>query len=266
MGLPAVDGPRLSGGRRRRRPGFGGHGGHRARLHLKEFASHPRETFEIDIVSEVPAAKRRKRLDAEELAADRVQIGQHEFDYTVPAYLAGIDPTGYDNVLLLRSEKLKTSSESDARTILAHLLLRQLTAETTGPHVLMELTDPDNSRLFEHRLENEQTEIVVTSRVVSHIVARVALRRELRCVFDELFSPGGCDIVFRRGADYDLAPGHYLFADLQQAVDARGDIAIGLRRHAHRRDSNGGVLLNPGRDERLDLAEKDELVVLSPVD
>jgi hypothetical protein len=185
---------------------------------MEEFASHPHDRFQIDIVSEVTASKRRKRLAAEGIPEERIQISHHEFNYTVPAYLAGIDPSSYDNVLLLRSERLKTDSESDARTILAYLLLRQLTADTAGPHVFIELIDPDNSRLFENRLENEHTEIVVTSRIVSHMLARVALRRELRSVFDELFSSGGCDITFRRIADYDLAPGHYVFADLQNAA------------------------------------------------
>ena len=233
---------------------------------MEEFASHPHDRFQIDIVSEVTASKRRKRLAAEGIPEERIQINHHEFNYTVPAYLAGIDPSSYDNVLLLRSERLKDDSESDARTILAYLLLRQLTADTAGPHVFMELIDPDNSRLFENRLENEHTEIVVTSRIVSHMLARVALRRELRAVFDELFSSGGCDITFRRIADYDLAPGHYVFDDLQKAVDQRGDIAIGLRRHQHRRNSEGGILLNPGRDEQLDLTDQDELVVLSTSD
>jgi hypothetical protein len=169
-------------------------------------------------------------------------------------------------VLLLSSEKLQTDAESDARTILAYLLLRQLTADRAGPHIFMELTDADDSRLFENRLENEHTEIVVTSRIVSHMLARVALRRELLAVFEELFGPGGCDIIFRGSADYDLAPGRHSIVDLQQAAHERGDIAIGLRRHQRRRDNDGGILLNPGRDEQLDLADLDDLVVLSRSD
>ena len=138
--------------------------------------------------------------------------------------------------------------------------------DAPGPHVLVELTDQSNSRLFERRLEGEHTEIVLSSTIVSHMLARFALRRELRCVFDELFSRGGCDITFRGIAEYELRPGRYVFATLQKAVDARGDIAIGLRKHQCRRNSDRGILLNPGRDEGLDLAEENELVVLSTVD
>lgn len=230
---------------------------------LEELASYPDEAFEIDIVSELAAAKRKKRITAEELDPARVQVRQLELDYTVAAYLEALDPAGYDNVLLLRNGRLKAGSESDAQTILAYLLLRQLTAGSDGPQVLMELTDPENTRLFETRLENEHTEILVTPRIVSHMLARVAIRRELRAVFDELFSSGGCDIAFRPIGDYGLAAGSHAFSDVQQAADARGAIAIGIRRHGRRAAVDGGVEINPGRDQRLDLDARDELIVVS---
>ena len=230
---------------------------------LEEFASYPDEHFDIDIVSEVAASKRTKRIAVEDLDEKRVRIRQLELDYTVAAYLEDLEPAAYDNVLLLRSGRLKAGAESDARTILAYLLLRELTVGAEGPHVLMELTDPDNTRLFETRLENEHTEIIVTPRIVSHMLARVAMRRELRAVFDELFSSGGHDIAFRPIMDYGLTAGRHAFSDLQKAADARGGIAIGLRRHGRRGDMDGGVELNPGRDERLDLEERDELIVIA---
>ena len=53
------------------------------------------------------------------------------------------------------------------------------------------------------------------------------------------------------------------FADLQRAADARGEIAIGIRRAGQERTPRGGVELNPGRDESLQLNENDELIVLT---
>jgi len=236
---------------------------HRVPSLLKEFASYADEQFDIDIVSELAASKRHKRIAAEEIAEARVQVRQLELDYTVAAYLEDLEPRGYDHVLLLPNGRVKSSSESDARTILAYLLLRQLTAGASGPYVTMELTDPANSRLFETRLENERTEIVVTPRIVSRMLARVAMRRELRAVFDELFSSGGHEIAFRPIGDYGLAAGHYTFFELQRAADACGAISIGIRRHRRRSAADGGIELNPGRDERLELEASDELVVVS---
>jgi hypothetical protein len=232
---------------------------HRVPALLDEFASYPKEQFDIDIVSQVSASKREKRIAVEALSTDRLTVRQLEFDFTLPAYLESVDPASYDNVVLLASERLKSGAESDARTILGYLLLHDLMAAAAAPSVLVELTDPDNVPLF----ENRRGDIIVSPVIVSHMLARVALRRELRAVIDELFSSGGCEIFFRHILDYGLVQGKYTFADLQRAADARGEIAIGIRWAGQDQTQGGGVQLNPRRDEHLKLNENDELIVLT---
>ena len=233
---------------------------HRVPALLDEFASYPNEQFDIDIVSQVSASKREKRIAVEALSTDRLTVRQLEFDYTLPAYLESVDPASYENVVLLASERLKSGAESDARTILGYLLLRELMAAgAAAPSVLVELTDPDNVPLF----ENRRGEVIVSPIIVSHTLARVALRRELRAVIDELFSSGGCEIFFRHIADYGLAQGEYSFADLQRTADTRGEVAIGIRWAGQDQTQGGGVQLNPRRDEHLKLNENDELIVLA---
>jgi Trk K+ transport system NAD-binding subunit len=245
---------------------------HRVPALLAEFAAYPDEGFTIDIVSQVSVAKREKRIKAEAPSTAHLEIRQLEFDYTVPVYLESLDPAGYDNLVLLPSERLKSEVEADARTILGYLLLREMMegAEKVPP-VLVEVHDPDNASLF----ENRRGEVIVTPLIISRMMARVALRRELRAVFDELFSSGGSEIVFRCIAEYELAESLnrsegpdagervYSFADLQRAADARGEIAIGIRRTGQEGKPGGGVQLNPGRDERLRLSQDDEIIVLT---
>ena len=125
--------------------------------------------------------------------------------------------------------------------------------------MLVELQDPDNASLF----DNRRDEVIVTPLIISRMMARVALRRELRAVFDELFSSGGSEIFFRRIADYDVPGGECGFSDLLWAADARGEVAIGIRRSGQEGKPGGGVELTPGRDERLRLNEDDELIVLT---
>jgi hypothetical protein len=233
---------------------------HRVPALLREFAACPSEVFEIDIVSQVSPAKREKRIAVEALPEARFSIRQFELDYAVPAYLERIDPACYDNIVLLASERLKPGAESDARTILGYLLLSELMADAAGaPPVLVELTDPENIALFDTR----PGEIIVTPVIVSRIMARVTLRRELRAVFDELFSSGGCEILFRRAAEYGLTSDKYTFAQVQRAVVACGEIAIGIKRAPAEREPGGGVELNPGRDALLRIQKGDELIVLA---
>lgn len=248
---------------------------HRVPLLLSEFASYPGEEFDIDIVSEVLTSKREKRVAIESFSTDRLKVRQLEFDYTVPAFLESVDPAGYDNVVLLSSERLRHGDESDARAILGYLMLRKLLSiGSQAPRVLVELTDADNISLF----ENRSGEIIVSPVIVSHMLTRVALRRELDAVFDELFSSGGSEVFFRPIAEYDLAEilsqipdhdlteGEYTFVDLQRATQTRGEIAIGIRRADQGRSPNGGVELNPGRDENLKLTMEDDLIVLATND
>jgi len=245
---------------------------HRVPLLLSEFASYPGEEFSIDIVSQVSASKREKRVAIESFSVERLKVRQLEFDYTVPAFLESVDPAGYDNVVLLSSERLRHGDESDARAILGYLLLRKLLSTgSQAPRVLVELTDADNISLF----ENRSGEIIVSPVIVSHMLTRVALRRELDSVFDELFSSGGSEIFFHPIAEYGLAetlaqiPDHdpsgdgYTFGDLQRAAQTRGEIAIGIRRADQERTPSGGVELNPGRDQNLQLNTEDDLIVLA---
>ncbi len=248
---------------------------HRVPLLLSEFASYPAEEFSIDIVSQVSSSIREKRVAIEAFSKERVKVRQMEFDYTVPAFLESIDPAGYDNVVLLSSERLKHGDESDARAILGYLLLRKLLSSGSQvPRVLVELTDADNISLF----DNRSGEIIVSPNIVSHMLTRVALRRELDVVFDELFSSGGSEICFHPIAEYDIVetvsqlPGYELreseltFFDLQRAAQIRGEIAIGIRRVDQERSTNGGVELNPRRDENLQLNMEDDLIVLATSD
>jgi len=245
---------------------------HRVPSLLEEFAAYTEEVFTIDIASQVSATKREKRIRAEMPAWENLEIRQLEFDYTVPAYLESVDPASYDNLVLLPSERLKSEAESDARTILGYLVLRDLMeGAEKKPAVLVELTDPDNAALF----ENRRGEVLVTPLIISRIMARVALRRELRAVFDELFSSAGSEVLFRRIADYELAENPretkasdtgervFSFAQLQRLADARGEIAIGIRRTGQDGKPGGGVRINPGRDEQLRLTEDDEIIVLT---
>ena len=223
-------------------------------------------------MSQVSAARREKSIKAVAPSTEHLEIRQLEFDYTIPACLESVDPASYDNLVLLPSERLKSDVESDARTILGYLLLRELMEETEkAPPVLVELHDPENASLF----ENRRGEVIVTPLIISRMMARIALRRELRAVFEGLFSSGGSEIIFSSITDYGLAenrntsgapdPGEcvFSFADLQQAADARGEIAIGIRRAGQDGKPGGGVQLNSGRDERLRLNEDDEVILLT---
>jgi ion channel POLLUX/CASTOR len=225
---------------------------------LSEFDSYTDEAFEIDVVSTAPLTLREAALAHYEVAADRVVSRQLEADYTMPSVLRRLELTGYDNIVLLGSDRLRSGEEADARSILAYLLLRDMLPGDGSPSVLIELLDPGNNALFRGR----QAEVIISPILISHMLAQVSLRRELRAVFDELFGPGGAEIVFRAPATYGLA-GDVSFQQIEAAAGARGEVALGVRPRVGRVERGGGIALNPARDRVFDLAADDEIIALT---
>lgn len=226
---------------------------------LTEFSSYSAERFEVDVLSRVAAAERVHIVERLEFDIEQVQVRQIEGDYTIRQDILGVDPGSYDNVVFLASDWMDSEEESDARTILGYVLLRSLLARgEKRPEILIELMDPENARLFFRRAG----EVIISPLILSHILAHVALRRELSVVFSELFGPGGAEIFFRPSASYGLEDNDLTFREIQTFARSRREIALGVRIGREAELPGGGVRLNPTPDERWVLTVVDELIVL----
>ncbi|OZB16741.1 MAG: ion channel DMI1, partial [Marinobacter sp. 34-60-7] len=181
-----------------------------------------------------------------------------EADYMVEEDLRRVEPARYDTVILLSSDRFATGEEADARAMVGYLQLEDILAKAPQrPQVIMELSDPDNWEL----LHGHQSETLISPMILSHVLAQVALRRELRAVLDELFTVGGAEIQFRNPHDYPL-PASADFQLLEKVVAHEGEVALGILRA--RPDELGRHLqLNPPRKTFLDLSEDDQLVILA---
>lgn len=230
---------------------------HKVAALLREFDSYSDERFAIDIVSTTSVGKRRSALERMDVRLNRLQVNDIEADFAVPAVLQRVDVNGYDSIVIAGSDRLGSGEESDARTIMGYLLLRDILPERGAANVVVELLDPANVALIRRR----STEVLGSPLVLSHMLAQVALRRELRAVFDELFGPGGAEIVFRKPSVYGLGTGTSSFRDVADAVRRRGDIALGVRTPAEREGHT--VTLNPPRAQEWTLSDQDDVVVLT---
>ncbi len=95
------------------------------------------------------------------------------------------------------------------------------------------------------------------------MLAQVALRPELRAVFDELFGPGGAEIAFVPATEYGLAGGGITFRDIQRHLTRYGEIALGVRPAPRAGETGNTVRLNPAHDQPWTLGPEDNLVVLT---
>lgn len=226
---------------------------HKAVDLLKEFGQQIDEQFKVAVLSVVPLAEREAEIEQKGINLHRVAVTHREGETTSLPNLREMEPEGYDNVVILGSDWVETQEESDARTIVVHLVLRNvLDGSTHKPKILVDLLDSNNIALF----EDYDSEVLVTPMIASHVLAQVALRREINAVYEELFAAGGAEIFFRRVSDYGIAGQNVNFGELQEMSACRGEIALGIRLQ------NRGVVLNPAHDEPCVLSESDDLIVL----
>ena len=226
---------------------------HKVAAFLKELDRYIHERFDIAILSLVPAAEREIELNRQGIDVHRIVLTHCEGDYTSPAELAAMKPSGYDNVVFLGSDWLETQEESDARTIMGHLVLRNaLEGLPEKPEILVDLMDADNVELF----DDDNSEVLVTPTIASHVLAQVALRRELNVVYEELFGAGGAEIFFRRVSDYEITGQEIALEHLTEKAARCGEIVLGIR------SKSGEVTLNPAAGNSCILSELDDLIVL----
>jgi ion channel POLLUX/CASTOR len=227
---------------------------------LAELDRYASERFDVTVGSMAPIARRNQQLEEHDVVPTRVSVQHIELDYTIPGRLEQLEPAGYDNIVLVASDRIE-SHETDARTIVGHLLLRELVppASAGGPQVLVELAEGENLASF----AANGSEILVPPLVLSHIMAQIALRPDLRVVFENLFGAEGPEIYFRPAREYGLADKDVTFTDVVHAVAARNETALGVRLRCRSEQGDDEILVNPPRDRSWRLRDGDELVVLA---
>ncbi|MBW0147632.1 CASTOR/POLLUX-related putative ion channel [Marinobacter arenosus] len=224
---------------------------------VAEFASYADLDVQVDMVSVVPSREREQAIFRYVGEFPQARCHHIEADYMVEGELRRLMPSAYHAVILLSSDRLASGEEADARAMVGYLQLEDILAESPErPQVIMELSDPDNRNL----LYGHRSEMLISPMILSHILAQVALRRELRMVLDELFTEGGAEIQFRDPDDYPL-PASVDFQLLERILANEGKVALGVFR-ARPDDSGRHLVLNPARKLFLDIQPGDRLVVL----
>lgn len=219
-----------------------------------ELDTYTGEAFDLTLVSMVSERARQNILE-EQGTLIRVKCRHIEADYALEHELRRLEPYRFDNVLLASSERMATGEEVDTRAVVAYLLLEELLeGQSASPQLILELQDPGNETLLGRR----QAEVMISPLILARMVAQVALRRELRAVFDELFTAGGPELVYQSADSYGLAGITRRFGELQTAVRARGATLLGIYH-----TSRDALELNPAGSDTMTLTADDQLVVMA---
>jgi len=224
---------------------------------LMEMSGYTDDDFEITLVSSKATADREERIRSYFEGPSPIGIDQVEADFLLSGVLERFDLKAFSSIVLLSSDRLASEEEADARAIVGHRVLEGLLEGLERkPQILLELADPANEGL----IRRPGAETIVFPLIVSHLLSGLALQPAIRQVTDELFTPGGAEIVFRRPAAYELA-GNQAFHAIEARVAGRGEILLGVERGPA--SQHPGLRLNPARVESFDLDDSSRLCVLT---
>jgi ion channel POLLUX/CASTOR len=225
---------------------------------VHELATYRDQHFRVMMVSTLEVDVQRDSIAQYSELAQAVPSEHLQADFMAETTLRKILQTEWDSILLVSSDRLDSGEEADARAMVGYMAVDELLQERKHrPQLLLELSDPANEEL----VVRNRSESIISPMILSHLMAQIAQRRELGLVFEELFTVGGPEIIYREQNEYPMQS-VTTFADLEAVAGLQGETALGVYRAMP--DGEGRRLqLNPPRDMPLKLQTNDELVILT---
>lgn len=227
---------------------------------LDEYESYCNQSFEITMASRTSIELREEQTRAYGTALHKTKINQVLTDYTVPDNLQALDPAAFDIVICLSSESSASDEDADARTLVAHSILKTILADAPRkPRILVELLDELNLGL----VTASECEHLLSPHILGYMLVEVSLRRELNAVFQELFNSSNTEIFFRDFERYGLRVGEQLdFKAIQKHAHRHNEIALGVFKATEIDALYEGNTLNPDRTRIWTLDPGDKFIVL----
>ncbi|MFO7826378.1 MAG: hypothetical protein R6V72_20750 [Cyclobacterium sp.] len=226
---------------------------------IRELGTYEDENYFIRLITLRPVSEREKDLAFLEEDNNRVRVEHVVADFIRESEIRKIEAETFDHILLVSSDRLEEEEEADARTMVGYVLLEEVLEKANKrPSVLIELSDPSNESL----IKRFQSEVIISPMVLSHLLAGIALQQELNSIYNELFTVGGAEIIFRDLMEYGVSLGKIRFFELESLASAHGETVLGV--YLDREDEAGNhLMLNPAKGHEINLSEKDRLVVLT---
>lgn len=229
---------------------------------VRELCTYEDEFYDITMVNIYPKEKREAQIEKAGNINDRVNIVHIEEDYVNESILKNLNPSQFDNIVLVSSERVLEKEEADARTIVGYALLEEeLENMHKKPNILLELSDPNNEAL----LRKYKAEVIISPLILSNLLAGIALQREVNSICKELFTTGGAEIIFRNHDEYGLNSGTIPFSKLEEKAAEFGEIALGVYKTNHLKRKEEEIHLNPEKNKSLEIGPEVLLVVLTTV-
>ncbi len=183
-------------------------------------------------------------------------------DATDRSTLESLDPSKFDHIIVVSDEAV-SHEQADARSLITLLHLRDM-ADRQGARysIVSEILDVRNRVLAD---VTRADDFIVSDKLVSLMLAQVSENKDLKAVFEDLFSPEGSEIYLKPVEHYVVVDKPMNFYTVMYAAARQKQVAIGYRRNAiaNRADQEYGVVVNPTKSDLITFTAGDKVIVLA---
>jgi ion channel POLLUX/CASTOR len=194
---------------------------------------------------------------------DNLAVSFQTGDITSRQMLNSLGLQQFTHVVVLAYADSMSIQEADAHTLVALLNLRDI-ADRLGHtfSIVSEMLDVRNRALAE---VTRADDFVVSSRMVSLMLAQISETKELNAVFNDLLTPEGSELYLKPAGDYVALGKPLNFYTVVEAARRRGEIAVGYRvaDHANDADRAYGVVINPNKAALATFSYGDRMIVVA---
>ncbi|MBS1634697.1 MAG: NAD-binding protein [Bacteroidetes bacterium] len=193
----------------------------------------------------------------------RQRITYYRGDINDRRTLQEIHPETFDHIILLSYMGDLGVQESDAKTLICLLHLRNLSEQHRKDfNIVSEMLDMRNRELADVAKADD---FIVSDNLVSLMLSQLSENKALKKVYDILFEAEGSEMYLKPVTNY-VKPGVPVdFYTLVESAALKNETAIGYRLISKSNDSASayGVTVNPAKSEKVTFSEQDKLIVLA---
>jgi voltage-gated potassium channel Kch len=234
---------------------------------LLEFDQYVAAGSEATIVTTLPVDECERRLSDAVATLKSLKVRYLQGDPTAKRQLEPACAGGFDAAIVLADQsEARSSEDTDARTLMTLLLLRNFAQERDGMKATRLISEIRNPRTKGLAAVAQVGDFVVSEELVSSFLAQLSETREMADVWADLCDAEGHEIYLKPAWRY-CAPGESVsFADVMGRARARGEVALGYKLKAEEGDASKGfgIVLNPpDKARKLTLEQEDRIIVIA---
>jgi ion channel POLLUX/CASTOR len=177
--------------------------------------------------------------------------------------LDAIQPEKYDYIIVLSYTHDENIQESDARTLICLLHLRNISEKHNKDFsIVSEMLDIKNRELG---IVAKADDFIVSDNLISLMLTQMSENKELKKVYDVLFESEGSEIYLKPVSRYVQPNVPINLYTLAESAAQLNEVFIGYRIVAQSQSQSKGfgVKMNPNKSEIVTFAEDDMILVLS---